>query len=99
MRGKSIRRRCAVRAVLPLMLLFGGCATGSQGIVKPEPHRTAEIAVPAIPAATTPCAYDPAQLCNSDEETANVLVAYDEALAAANRKLRWLADFFSRFPE
>jgi hypothetical protein len=55
----------------------------------------APVAVPAIPPATTPCAFDPAQFCNSDEETAGVIAAYDAALAEANRKLAWLSAFFA----
>jgi hypothetical protein len=40
--------------------------------------------------AATPCAHDATQLCNTDAETAGVIVAYDVALGAANRTICWL---------
>lgn len=45
------------------------------------------------------CAHDPAELCLTDSATAGVIVAYDEALAEANRRLRWLATFFAELPD
>jgi len=58
-----------------------------------------QVAVPVIPAASTPCAYDPREMCNSDADTAGVISAYDAALAEANRRLAWLASFFKELPD
>lgn len=56
----------------------------------PDESRFRPVAAPAIPPAATPCAHDPAQLCNTDAETAGVIVAYDGNLGEANRRICWL---------
>lgn len=56
----------------------------------------APVEAPAIPPPTTPCAYDPAQKCNTDAELAGVILGYADALAAANRELEWLRTFFAK---
>jgi hypothetical protein len=99
MLSPTTRRQLPARAALLSMLLLAACATGSVRVVKPEPARLAEVAPPAIPEPTVACAHDPAELCLTDRATAEVIVAYDEALAEANRRLRWLATFFAELPE
>lgn len=70
------------------------CAGDNQSVAslstRPARERLNEVDPPAVPPATTPCAFDPAQLCNSDAETGAVIGGYDAALAEANRRLRWL---------
>jgi hypothetical protein len=58
----------------------------------------AEVPAPVIPPPTTPCGFDVTMLCNSDAETAEVIAAYDAALAQANRELAWLRTFFGNVP-
>jgi hypothetical protein len=61
---------------------------------RPDRDRVAKVAGPTIPDAATPCAFDPAQLCNTDEETGTVIGGYDDALNQANRKLNWICRWF-----
>jgi hypothetical protein len=90
-------KRAGLLALLPLLCLIG-CGTDRVRFIAPPLDRTEQVAAPAIPPATTPCAYDATQLCNTDAEEAGVIAAYDDALAAANRKLAWLRNFFGAVP-
>jgi hypothetical protein len=82
------------------MLLCVSCGgDGPLRIAKPPAERLAGVEAPEIPEPTTPCPETPAELCNTDEETAGVIGAYDSALAEANRRLEWLRNFFARLPE
>jgi hypothetical protein len=68
-------------------------------IQTPPIERTEQVATPAIPAASTPCAYDAAAVCNTDQEVATVLKSYDAALAEANRRLGWLGQWITTINE
>jgi hypothetical protein len=83
---------------LPPLLCLSGCGTDRVRFVPPPAERMAEVAAPTIPPAKTPCAYDATKLCNTDEETGQVIAAYDAALAEANRRLAWIRKFFSAVP-
>lgn len=73
------------------MLLCASCANDSRpSLGRPPVERVQEVAAPVIPEATTPCTFDPAELCNTDGETAGAILAYDAALAEANRRIAWL---------
>ena len=80
--------RLGLLALLPALLLTSCGADSSRplsaGSVVAD-GRVRPVAAPAIPAATTPCAYDASKLCNTDAETAGVIGGYDAALAEANR--------------
>lgn len=95
---RTLSKRAAL-LVLLLLLPLTGCGTDRVRFVPPPPERMAPVAAPAIPPATTPCAFDASKLCNTDEETAGVLAAYDDALAKANAELDWLRTFFAAVPK
>lgn len=99
MRPSPIRKRPMLLLALCLSPLLTGCGTGPVRFIAPPPERTAPVTAPIIPAASTPCSFDPKQLCNSDAELANVIAAYDDALATANRELAWLRNFFDAVPK
>lgn len=81
------------------MPLLMSCGDARPAFVKPAPERTAQVEVPAIPDATVACAFDAEKLCLTDDETARVIINYDDALAMANSRLQWLADFFAGLPK
>lgn len=61
---------------------------------RPAEDRVRPVDGPMIPVATTPCAFDQQQLCNTDEETGGVIKGLASSLAEANRKLCWLGVWF-----
>jgi hypothetical protein len=88
-----------MRYLIPIAALaLAGCGPEAVRFIPPPPERMAAVPAPVIPPATTPCATDPKQLCNSDEEAARVLSAYDDALAKANAELEWIRNFFAAVP-
>lgn len=82
-----------------LVLSLTACGTERVEFLKPAPERVAAVAYPVIPEATVPCAFDPAALCLTDEQTAGVIADYDGALAEANRRLQWLRNWLARLPD
>lgn len=94
--GTGCIRTTALFAVVALSL--SACGQERVRFIAPPPERTAPVPAPVIPPATTPCAYDPKQLCNTDVETAGVIADYDAALAKANAELEWLRTFFQAVP-
>jgi hypothetical protein len=91
----------AIRGIRDPVILAAALALSACGTTRPETasarppeSRVARVAAPAIPPATTPCAFDAHQFCNTDAETAGVIAGYDAALGEANRRLCWLAVYF-----
>ncbi len=88
----------AALSALPLALLSTSCGDKDRPVLangsRPAEALVAPVARPTIPPATTPCADDPARLCNSDAEAAGVLAGFAKALDQANRKLCWLTVWF-----
>lgn len=101
MRKRNIPIWLDALLVLSAALLLTSCAGADRPRLRAdrpelriEAGRLQPVAYPAIPPATTPCAHDPARLCNSDAETADVITAYDAALTAANRAICYARSWF-----
>lgn len=96
MRSFDSRKRRLALSVLPLLLCLTSCA-GKElvRVAAPEADRTEQVSPPGIPPASLPCEHDASARCNSDAEAAEVLAAYDAALAEANRRLKWLRQWFA----